>query len=230
MADLIDNLRREAEAAGVAVFGVADLERLEGDQPTLFELLPRKFPRAIVFGVRLLDAVIEGIENRPTHLYFHLYRQANFLLDRIGHGLALHLQARGHPALAVPASQIVARDPMQGHISHRLLGHAAGLGWWGRNNLLVHPAFGARLRYASVLTEAPLAAGSPIERDCGTCQRCLEVCPAGAIDEDRHAFRLDACFRKLCEFAKIPGIGQHICGICVKACGGPNWREVMGPS
>jgi epoxyqueuosine reductase QueG len=171
-------------------------------------------------GIRLQDAVIDGLADRPTPLYFHLYRQANYALDRAAFEAAELLQSAGYASLAVPASQIICRRPMVGHISHKLIGWAAGLGWIGRSTLLVHPQFGARMRYVTVLTDAALPPGRPIQQDCGPCRDCIAACPAHAIGETREQFGLDACFEKLTEFSKLEGIGQHICGICVRACRG----------
>jgi epoxyqueuosine reductase QueG len=120
---------------------------------------------------------------------------------------------------------------MQGHVSHKLLGWAAGIGFVGRSTLLVHPIHGAQMRYVSVLTDAPLRADSPREGSCGSCRACRAVCPANAIHETREQFDLDACYAKLTEFTKLPSIGQHICGVCVRACAGrvPPVREAGLP-
>ena len=216
-------LHELASQLEVTAFGVADTGKLHQEAPGLFDRLPRASPRAAVIGVRLQDAVLDAIADQPTPLYFHMYRQANYALDRAAFQIANRLQKAGYDALAVPASQIVQREPMQGHISHKLLGWAAGIGWIGRQTLLVHPQYGSRMRYVSILTDAPLAAGEPMDRDCGACRRCIGVCPAGAIRERREDFDLDACYRKLTEFSKLPRVGQHICGVCVKACGGAGW-------
>lgn len=215
---MYEQLEELARARGGAVFAVADVAGLRRDYPEEFRLCPGDYPRGVVVGVRLSAAVLEGIVDRPTPLYFHHYRQVNYLLDRIALELAAMLQSGGHRALAIPASQVVERDPPRGHLSHKLLGWQAGLGWRGRNNLLVNPEFGSELRYVSILTDADLPCGVPPEGDCGNCRACVGVCPAEAIREDPLKFDLEACYAKLCEFAKIPYIGQHICGVCVKAC------------
>jgi epoxyqueuosine reductase QueG len=46
----------------------------------------------------------------------------------------------------------------------------------------------------------------------------MAVCPAEAIKEEAAAFDYLACYQKLKEFSKQKGIGQQICGLCVKAC------------
>ncbi|MFO8057834.1 MAG: 4Fe-4S binding protein, partial [bacterium] len=59
------------------------------------------------------------------------------------------------------------------------------------------------------------------ESGCGRCKKCLAVCPVDAIKEDPADFDSDACKERIKQFEKIRGIGQRICGICVRACGGP---------
>jgi epoxyqueuosine reductase QueG len=213
-------LRRIASGMGAAALGVADLGPLRGPGGGPPPELADGFSRAVVLGARLQDAVLDRIEDRPTPLYLHHYRQANYLLDRAAFAAADFLQSAGFAALAVPASQYVERDPPRGQLSHRLLGRAAGLGFIGRNALLVNPACGARMRYVSVLTDAPLRPDAPAGGDCGQCRACVEACPAGAIGERAEDFRADACRAKLEEFARLPFVGQHICGVCVKACRG----------
>jgi epoxyqueuosine reductase len=221
-----EELRKLAKEGGAAVFGVADLGPLKEKYPDLLKHFPGSFSRAIVAGIRLQDAVVDGIENQPTVLYYHNYRQTNYELDRLGFCLAASLQESGFRAAAVPASQIIKTQPMQGHISHKLLAWAAGIGFSGRQTLLVHPQYGARMRYVSVLTDCPLDADQPWSGDgCGKCNACVSACPAGAIHNDRDDFDLEACCKKLTEFTKIPYVGQYICGVCVKACTAENRRK-----
>jgi epoxyqueuosine reductase len=219
-ATMLAQLRKTAEAFGARAFGIADLERVRAEPVAALERVPDYCVRAVVAGIRLSDAVLDQIEDQPTPLYFHHYRQANYQLDRMAFALAADLQEGGWRSLAVPASQIVARDPMRGMVSHRRLGRAAGIGHIGRSGLLVHPLYGARMRYVSVLTDAALPASDPCTADCGSCRACLARCPAGAIGERVEDFDLAACTRKLTEFTRIPFVGQHICGVCVRACAG----------
>jgi epoxyqueuosine reductase QueG len=64
----------------------------------------------------------------------------------------------------------------------------------------------------------PLETDKPLEDDCGVCRKCLKPCPAQAIGETKEEFDHRACFEKLKEFKKMGIVGQHICGVCVKAC------------
>jgi len=218
--ELARNLKRTAFDLGAKAFGVADLDKLKKKEPRLLDLVGADFSRAVVFGMRLQDAALAGIIDRPTPIDLHNYRQLNYQLDRAALLIADKIQDAGFRALAVPASQIIKKEPPSGHISHKLLGWASGIGFLGRCTLLVHPRYGARMRYVSVLTDAPLEPDTPYVGGCATCRACIDVCPAGAVKEKREDFDLDACYRKLTEFTKIPYIGQHICGVCVKACKG----------
>jgi epoxyqueuosine reductase QueG len=220
--ELRRKLESLAEARFMRVFGVADLA-IAASADASPSGLPEAagLTRACVFGMSLQTALIETLVDQPTPLYFHHYRQVNYQLDSTALEAAAIIQAAGYRAVAVAASQVIAQDPMRGHVSHRVLGWAAGLGWRGRNNLLVNPRFGSRFRLVSVLTDAPLECGKPLTRDCGVCRACIGVCPAQAIRESPGDFRLDLCYAKLCEFARIPFVGQHICGVCVKACRPP---------
>jgi epoxyqueuosine reductase QueG len=213
-----ERLRETAREMGASAFGVADLVALQATIPELLRHVGKDDTRAVVAGIRLQSAVLETIVDHPTPIYFHHYRQVNYQLDRMALMLADRIQDAGYRAMAVPASQIIQREPMAGHVSHKLLGWAAGIGFIGRCTLLVHPAYGAQMRYVSVLTDMPLPADAPYEGDCGTCRACIEVCPAQAVGDRREDFDLEACTRKLTEFTKLPFIGQHICGVCVRAC------------
>ena len=204
---------------GMSLFGVADVTGIR-DEFSIDKKLREKFDRAISLGKRLLDAVLEDIKDRPTRLYFHHYRQLNFFLDRAAFLLSTYIQESGFLALPIPASQIIDWDRQRAHLSHKKVGYLAGLGFFGRSNLLVNPEIGAKFRLVTILTDMPLEADKPLEGDCGTCMKCLEPCPAQAIREKKEEFDHEACYEKLKEFKKSGIVGQHICGVCVKACSG----------
>ncbi len=214
-------LRDEARSLGMSFFGVADIRSLRGGF-LLDAGTAEGYDLALSLGVRLSDAVLEDIRSEPTPLYFHHYKQANFVLDRAAFLMSLRIQDRGYRALPVAASQIVDWEGQRGHLSHKKIGALAGLGWIGRNNLLVNPRVGSRLRLVTVLTDMPLDPDAPLENNgCGDCRRCAAVCPAGAIKDGPDDFDHRACYEKLKEFRRRGLVGQFICGVCVKACRGP---------
>jgi epoxyqueuosine reductase QueG len=144
----------------------------------------------------------------------------NLLLDRIGLKIASYLQERGHRVFPVPSSQIVDWENNLGHISHRAVAQHAGLGWRGRNNLLVNPTYGSRVRYSTVLTDLVLPYDSPLDETCDPCMRCVKSCPGGAIGKTPEDFDLSLCIETIGQVTRPKNIGSKICGICVKACAG----------
>jgi epoxyqueuosine reductase QueG len=220
-------LKEWALSQGMSLFGAADLAPFRNEAVRLSPTLLTGFDSAISLAVRLSAAVLEDIDDRPTELYLHHYRQANFFLDRVAFGLALQIEQRGYSALHIPASQIINWERQQGHLSHKRAAVEAGLGWIGRNNLLVTPVHGARIRLVTVLTSLPLQHDHPIGESCGSCRRCIALCPAGAIRERPEEFAHRDCYEQLCLFRKRDHIAQHICGVCVKACSGE--RDAPSP-
>ena len=76
-------------------------------------------------------------------------------------------------------------------ILERSVAYTSGIGFIGKNNMLIVPGYGSYLFLAEILTTAalPLRAVTPLENRCGTCNRCVEACPTGALERP---FSIDA--------------------------------------
>ncbi len=67
----------------------------------------------------------------------------------------------------------------------REIAHRAGLGWFGKNANLLLEGAGSFFVLGSVVTDAPLPVNDEVAEDgCGTCRRCIDGCPTGAIVDD----------------------------------------------
>lgn len=106
--------------------------------------------------------------------YHHLLRAK---LARIGDALSSAYAATWRSRATVDSAPI----------NERTLAHLAGLGWIGRNGLLISPSQGSYRVLGTLLTEAPLAphhGGEDGER-CGSCTTCERRCPTGALKDRR---------------------------------------------
>ncbi len=215
--EALEELCRSRGAVG---FGVCRLSDIKTDDFLLPQQTVRGLPLAVSIALHLSPAVLGTLEDHPNQLYEHHYRQVNFALDRLALDLAALIQDLGARALPVAASQIVDWQTRRGHLSHKRVAAGAGLGWLGRNNLLVTRRFGAQVRLVTVLTDLGLEPDHPIENGCGSCRACIAACPAKAIGETATEFEHLDCFALLKEFQRKRYVSQYICGLCVKACNG----------
>lgn len=194
----------------------------------------RQFPRAISLIIRLSNSAVDSIaeQHRDKILSFHYYNYhaVDYLQDTGTVKIANFIERYGWKAYPVPASYGVYKDRLAGLISHKLVARAAGLGWIGKNGLLITPQFGPRIRLATILTDAPLNTENVniIKPECHNCRICTEACPAHAIsgcefNEDKPGSRLvdvNRCFNfmeKRKESWDIQ-IDRCVCGLCVAVC------------
>jgi epoxyqueuosine reductase QueG len=212
-------LKKFTEDLGIALFGVACVKPIKKEFLFSDETL-KDLDYTVSLGLRLSDGVLEDITSFPTKIYFHHYRQANAILDQIAFKASNFIQSKGYKALPVPASQIVDWEKQTAHLSHKKIGELAGIGFIGRNNLLVNPEIGSRFRLVTILTNMPLEPDKKLKENCGECRTCINICPIGAIKERKEDFDHIKCFEKLKEFRNKRLVDQFICGVCVKACKG----------
>jgi epoxyqueuosine reductase QueG len=135
------------------------------------------------------------------------------------------LQREGYRAMPIPASKRVDDERICAVFSHKLAAHLAGLGWIGKSCLLVTPEAGPRVRWITVLTDAPLTStGEPMATRCGSCRQCVDICPVQAFtgepfrDHELREVRYDA---RKCEqyFDALKNPDKPaVCGMCLYVC------------
>ncbi len=206
---------------GADLFGVADLSQAGDFLASHCPSHIGKFPRAVSIGMQLCDAIVEQQnpnEPRRQSLYWHhVYDVVTPALDFLAYDVSRWLADRGFQAFPVPASHPYDLEKLKSIFSHKLAAHLAGVGWIGKSCLLLTERFGPRVRLVSVLTDAPLETGAPLDQPCGKCRACIDACPVKAFtgaefrpDEEREV-RFDVF--KCSEYRK-----EHPCGQCVAVC------------
>ena len=229
-------LEEKAREQATDLFGVADLAATQDFVCQQGGEHLRQFPKAISVGIRLLDAIVDGLlrHEDPATIFTYraLYNSANSHLDHIALLLAKRIQEEGFLAFPVPASQTIDSEKLIGVISHKLAARSAGLGWIGKSCLLITPEYGPRVRFATILTDAPLDAGSPIDERCGDCKECVDTCPVRAFtgvefdpSQPREA-RFNAHLCREYGRKREEKLGEGLCGLCVYVC--PYGRSSRG--
>jgi epoxyqueuosine reductase QueG len=229
LGDLQNLIREKALVLGTDFFGVADLSPAREFIGERGGEMVAQFSRAVSIGVMMPQAIVDQIVRQDDKAALIAYRShsydiLNIRLNQIASRLAGLLQREGHRAFPIAAAERANGEDLYGLLSHKLAAHLAGLGWIGKSCLLVTPEVGPRVRWASILTDAPLAAGRPMEERCGTCMVCVDACPPHAFtgrnfrpDEPREA-RYDAYKCHVYLQWRKEQVDVRVCGMCVYAC------------
>jgi epoxyqueuosine reductase len=103
----------------------------------------------------------------PRYTWYDAYAELREKLDRLGQLLG------GDYRVLVDENQHVDREAAA----------RSGVGFYGKNTLLITRRYGSWVVLGTLVTEQELEATQPLGLDCGSCTLCIEACPTGALDE-----------------------------------------------
>jgi len=206
---------------GAGLVGFADLEGVSDSIE-----IPMRY--AVSIAVALEASVIRDISNGPNAAYFEEYKRANIFLSELCRETVGIIERQGHQAVAFePTVDVLDRSTLKANFSHKTAATRAGLSWIGKSALLITKEYGAAVRLGTVLTDAKLETGNPIDQSqCGECRECRDHCPAGAIlgtnweaGMARETFYdAFACCKMAQNLCRRQNIDATICGICINVC------------
>lgn len=213
----------------IELWGAADLR----DFATPEDAGGQRLPFALSWAIPMNPRIMASIQKGPNQAYADEYARVNDRLNEVARVLAETIESRGFRVRALAASERTDTVNIKGDFPHKTAATRAGLGWIGRHCQLISRKFGSWMRLGTVFTDMALSFGKPIERSfCGRCMRCVEACPAKALQgnawhpglEREKILDVSACdrWKKENYFKYHQG---HNCGICSSVC--PYGRKVL---
>lgn len=145
--------------------------------------------------------------------YAREYHKLNGFLNAISADISNHFEGVLIPATVEEIAVKSVEDYYKMTVSHRVIAENAGLGWRGKNELVIHEKFSCALRFASIVTSLPLVHARKVEVSCGNCEACLKVCSFLRNKDELKNYR-ESCRRYIVQL----GLESMVCGKCIKAC------------
>jgi epoxyqueuosine reductase QueG len=176
MKNITLEVKEELRRLGADIVGIGDIS-----------ILPPEVRKNMIYGIAVaisLDPdVIKGIEYGPTMEYYLEYDKLNEKLDEIVTLGAQYIQSKGYEAVAQTVSEVSKTETEYSSLlPHKTVATRAGIGWIGKNAMLVTKEFGSAVRISAILTNASLQADKSMnESRCMECMCCKEACPGEAI-------------------------------------------------
>ncbi len=182
-----EEIRKYGLDLGADVVGFAAAADYKSERtPALTEILPG-VKSLVVLGYREIHGANES-ENVRAGMASRLggmdFAQANnYLMARF-----IEKKTKTKAAPVAPSYPLNMGPPVMGMFADVSLRHAAaaaGLGAFGRHNLVINPEYGSQIVFTAILTELPLSSDPPVKDElCNDCGLCVDSCPAGALAEE----------------------------------------------
>jgi epoxyqueuosine reductase len=225
-----DQIKKTLKPHYVDYVGFADLTNYQWELAQFGGNIVKGYKNGISIGIAIPDSIVDHLPDRDDvnvscEYRLHGYEILNNRLNLIASVVSSYINQKGYRTLPITAADRTDEENATPVISHKMIAHIAGLGWIGKNCLLVTPEHGPRVRFISILTDAPLeTVDNPFEQHCGNCAECVKVCPVKAIkgkvyqagDPREVRFDFKKChdyFENLKKTRKYP-----VCGMCLYIC------------
>jgi epoxyqueuosine reductase len=214
----------------VDFIGFANLESYQNDLIEFGGDIVKDYKSGISIGIDIPNSIVDFLPQRADvniacEYRIHGYDVLNQRLNLIASTLSSYLNQKGFKTLPIAVADRTDEDNAISTVSHKMIAHIAGLGWIGKNCLLITKKHGPRVRFITVLTNAPLTTNVDLpEQQCNDCVECVEICPVKAFSgknyvmgeprEERFDFlKCHNYFESLRMSKKYP-----VCGLCLYIC------------
>jgi epoxyqueuosine reductase len=209
-----DRIKEVVEYKSDAIWSVADI---------FYSSYKNDFPRAIIVAQKYGSPLTN--EDYSEEIYHYILVDVTTSVNEKINCLQQLLDQHGIRNYVPPATQ-TDEIALVAPFSFKYAAVLSGLGWIGKNGVLVTGKFGPRIRLGAILLNYPLKFGKPVTKSsCGNCNACVDACPWQAIKgvnwtiSSKRADLLDyqLCNKKHSEYLASNG-RKHACGRCILAC------------
>jgi epoxyqueuosine reductase len=186
MQDMKEEIKKYAQSLGVDDLGFAAVENYKStNSMDIYELFP-KVKTIVVLAFQQVDNCESedlqfasvGIKVLSEFSHSTTYQLSSFIKKEFDASVMI-----------VPSAAPINfnKDTFlpSGYVSLRHAAYAAGLGVFGRHNLIIHKEMGSKVLFTAILTDLEIEADKPLTEDlCNNCDVCVKKCPVMALEEE----------------------------------------------
>ncbi|MDH5637365.1 MAG: 4Fe-4S binding protein [Nitrospinota bacterium] len=233
MTSLSNEIKKLLNEKGADLVGVGDITGIEEKEAISKEF--HHYTRAVAIGMKLhkfqKPEKVNGALDEHSLMLAYLKENEDITLKLNGllRDAVKFLRKRKYRCMAIPPIAVAEErkfiSALYNLFSHKMAVTMSGLGWVGKNGMVINGEYGPNLIWATILTDAELTPSPPqLESMCGECRLCVTACPVGALlgvnwsrsRGNHEVIDLEKCGNYMAENSYK--YGRPVCGICFMAC------------
>lgn len=201
------NIKSEAQKLGFNACGIAQVEKLDSELPRLKSWLDNGSNGEMSYLSRNVETwlnpalLLDGAKSMIVVLQSYYYKEANqqskFRIARYALGNDYHEVIKNKLQLFI--DRLKEKYPLSNFrlsvdtspVKEKVWAQKAGLGWIGKNSLLINRSLGSFFFIGTVITDIELEVDQPVSQTCGNCRKCIDDCPTKAIADDETFHHID---------------------------------------